>query len=95
MGDTTAASTKGAQPGQIDASFSTLALSLGTQAIIAMGITENPMTKKIEKDREVARFNIDMLRTLRDKTKGNLTSDEDKLLSGMIHDLQLKFVQTA
>ena len=81
-------------PGQIEASFSTLALSLGTQAAMAMGIVANPMTGKTEKDLEGARFNIDMLRTLRDKTKGNLTSEEDKLLNSMIHDLQLKFVQS-
>ena len=78
----------------VEASFSTLALSLGTQSAMAMGIVENPMSGKVEKDRETARFNIDMLRTLRDKTKGNLTPDEDKLLNSMIHDLQLKFVQT-
>ncbi len=81
-------------PGQIEASFSTLTLSLGTQAAMALGIVANPMTGKTEKDRETARFNIDMLRTLRDKTKGNLTSEEDKLLNSMIHDLQIKFVQT-
>jgi hypothetical protein len=81
-------------PGQIEASFSTLTLSLGTQAAMAMGVVANPMTGKIDNDRDTARFNIDMLRTLRDKTKGNLTPEEDKLLNSMIHDLQLKFVQT-
>lgn len=81
------------KPRQMEASLSTLAVSLGTQAIIALGLVENPLTKKIEKDREVARFNIDMLRTLREKTKGNLSEAEDKLLNGIIHDLQLKFVE--
>ncbi len=81
------------QPQKMEASLSTLALSLGTQAVIALGLVENPLTKKVEKDRDVARFNIDMLRCLRDKTKGNLSDAEDKLLNGIIHDLQLKFVE--
>lgn len=81
------------KPQHMDASLSTLALSLGTQAVIALGLVENPLTKKIEKDLEVARFNIDMLRCLRDKTKGNLNEAEDKLINGIIHDLQLKFVE--
>ncbi|MCM2281490.1 MAG: DUF1844 domain-containing protein [Bdellovibrionaceae bacterium] len=81
-------------PRQMEASFSTLAISLGTQAIIALGLVENPITKKTETDRNVARFNIDMLRTLRDKTKGNLNDAEEKLLNGIIHDLQLKFVES-
>jgi hypothetical protein len=80
-------------PGQIEASFSTLVLSVGTQAAMALGIVANPMSNKIEMDRETARFNIDLLRTLRDKTKGNLTSEEDKLLNSMLADLQMKFVQ--
>ena len=79
---------------QIEASFSTLALSLGTQAVIALGLAENPMTGKFEKDRDAARFNIDLLRMLRDKTKGNLNDGEEKLVNGIIHDLQMKFVQT-
>jgi hypothetical protein len=79
--------------GPIEASFTTLAVSLGTQAIVALGLAENPITGKIEKDREVARFNIDLLRMLREKTKGNLIPAEDKLLTDMLHDLQLKFVQ--
>jgi len=77
----------------IEASFSTLVISIGTQAVIALGLSENPMTGKIEKDLSVARLNIDLLRVLRDKTKGNLTEAEEKLLHGLIHDLQLKFVQ--
>lgn len=79
--------------GPVEASFSTLALSLGTQAVIAMGFMENPMTGKKELDRDVARFNIDLLRMLREKTKNNLSESEQKLLNDMVADLQMKFVQ--
>lgn len=78
----------------LEASFSTLALSIGSSAAMAMGLAANPSTGKIEKDRGMARFNIDLLRMLREKTAGGLSSDEKKFLDAMIADLQLKFVQT-
>ena len=73
-------------------SFSTLLLSLGSSAVLALGLEKNPHTGQIEKDIEMARFNIDMLKLLKDKTKGNLTTDEQHFLDSMVSDLQLKFV---
>ena len=78
---------------KIEASFSTLALSIGSSAAMAIGLGPNPATGKVEKDLNLAQINIDFLRMLRDKTKGNLTSDEQKFLESMITDLQMKFVQ--
>ena len=78
---------------KIEANISTLALSLGSSAAMAMGIAPNPMNGKIEKNIEVAKFNIDMLMVLKDKTKANLTKEEENLLHRMIVDLQTKFVQ--
>lgn len=77
----------------LDASFSTLALSIGSSAAMALGLAPNPMDGKIEKNADMARFNIDLLRMLRDKTAGNLSPEEKKFLESMISDLQLKFVQ--
>lgn len=73
-------------------SFSTLLLSLGSSAILAMGLEKNPHTGQIEKDLDVARFNIDMLKLLQEKTKGNLSSEEKNFLDSVVSDLQLKFV---
>ncbi len=78
--------------GPIEATFSTLTLSLGTQAVIAMGFVENPASGKVETQLDEARFNIDMLRMLRDKTQGNLIDSEQKLLNDILADLQMKFV---
>ncbi len=78
---------------KIEANISTLALSLGSSAAMAMGLAPNPMNGKIEKNIEVAKFNIDMLMVLKDKTKTNLTKEEENLLHRMIVDLQTKFVQ--
>lgn len=73
-------------------SFSTLVLSLASSAILAMGLEKSPATGQIDKDLELARFNIDMLGMLKDKTKNNLTKDEQDFVENVISDLQIKFV---
>lgn len=72
--------------------FSTLLLSLGSSAVLALGLEKNPHTGQYEKDIDLARFNIDMLHLLKVKTKGNLTTDEQQFLDTLVNDLQLKFV---
>lgn len=72
--------------------FSTLILSLASSAVLALGLEKNPSTGQIEKDLEVARFNIDMLKLLKEKTKGNLDKDENHFLEQVVGDLQMKFV---
>ena len=76
----------------MEANFSTLVLSIGSSAAMALGLAPNPMTNKTEKDLNLARFNIDLLRMLRDKTKGNLSPDEQKFIESIVTDLQMKFV---
>lgn len=73
-------------------SFSTLVLSLASSAVLAMGLEKNPHTGEYEKDLNLARFNIDMLAMLKEKTQGNLTSDEKQFIENVISDLQIKFV---
>lgn len=74
-------------------SFSTLILSVGSSAVVAMGLEKNPLTQKFEKDLDVARLNIDTLVMLKDKTKNNLNDEERQFLDHMISDLQMRFVQ--
>lgn len=57
-----------------------------------MGLEKNPHTGKIEKDLDVARFNIDMLEMLKVKTKSNLTQEEQQFIDSVVSDLQMKFV---
>ena len=76
----------------IEASFSTLVLSIASQGAISMGLAPNTATGKIEKDRDMARLNIDLLVLLQNKTKNNLTKEETEFLTHLIGDLQLKFV---
>ena len=75
-------------------SFSTLVLSIGSSAAMAMGLAPNPTTHKTEKDLPMARFHIDLLVLLKEKTKNNLEAEEQQFLDSVITDLQLKFVQT-
>lgn len=72
--------------------FSTLALSLASSAVLAMGLEKNPVTGKVEKDMDLARFNIDMLNLLKEKTKNNLSSEEQNFLDSILSDLKMKFV---
>ena len=80
------------QPEQLEASFSTLALSIASSAAMAMGLAPDPNTNKTEKNMEMARFNIDLLKLLKTKTSGNLESEETQFLDSLISDLQIKFV---
>jgi len=76
----------------MEASFSTLALSIASSAAMSMGLAPDPSTGKTEKNLEMARFNIDLLMLLKTKTKGNLDSEETQYLDALISDLQIKFV---
>ena len=62
---------------------------------MALGQIENPLTKKKETDLNQARYTIDILRILKDKTKGNLTEAEDKHLQNALYNLQMSYVQQA
>ena len=73
--------------------FDLLILSLGNAALIALGLVSEPGTKLIHKDLESAGYNIELLEMLKQKTKGNLSPSESDLLTGLIYDLQLKFVE--
>ncbi len=81
-----------AQNQTLPVTFSTLVLSLASSAVLAMGLEKNPQTQQTEKDLDLASFNIDMLKLLKDKTKNNLSSDEQQFLDSVVGDLQLKFV---
>ncbi len=73
--------------------FSNYVASLGFQALIFMGEIPSPVTQKVEKHLGQSKFLIDTLVLLREKTKGNLTPEEDKLLNGSIYELQMKFIE--
>ena len=75
------------------ASLATLVTTLATQALHAMGRIEIPGAPKSEPNLDVAKHLIDTLAVLQEKTKGNVTGDEAKLLEDALHQLRLAFVQ--
>ena len=77
----------------MEASFSTLIMSLGSSTIMILGLAQNPHTGKTEIDLNIAKFNIDLLLMLQDKTKNNLNEDEEKFLKALVTDLQMKYVE--
>lgn len=78
----------------MEASFSTLVMSLGSSALINLGIVPDPNTGKPAVNREMARFNIDLLAVLKDKTKNNLSKEESEALDAILSDLRFKFVKS-
>lgn len=74
--------------------FSTLILSLSTQAMISLGEIPDPMTKQKSKNIPLAKQSIDLLGILEEKTKGNLDVQEANFLKSSLTDLRLKFVNS-
>lgn len=79
---------------KLEATFSLLTMSISSNAMMAMGLTPDPQTGKTETDKNMARFNIDLLIMLKEKTKNNLSSEENGLIDHVLQDLQMKFIQT-
>lgn len=81
------------QEPKLEASLSLLIMSIASNAMMSMGLTPDPQTGKTELDKNMARFNIDLLVVIKDKTKNNLTAEESGLIDHILQDLQMKFVQ--
>lgn len=75
-----------------EVNFATFISSLVIQAMILLGEVENPVTKRTEENLEQASFLIDTLGMLKEKTKGNLTQEELKLLEDVLYDLRMRYV---
>ena len=74
-------------------SFENLVRSLGQNAAMLLGGYADPQTGQPMLDLEGAREMIDMLDTLREKTKGNLAPEEDTLLIDVLGNLKLAFME--
>jgi hypothetical protein len=72
--------------------FIQLVLMFQAAAMQQMGKLENPITKKVERDLEQAKFSIDMLEMIQQKTKGNLSENEKKFLEHILFELRMNYV---
>lgn len=72
--------------------FLQLVISLQSAAWFQMGKTVSPVTGKMERDLNQARISIDLLTMIQEKTKGNLTDEEKRLLDTTVYNLQMNYV---
>lgn len=77
---------------QLEASLSTLFLSVASSAAMSLGMAPDPATGETKVDKKMAKFNIDLLEVLQEKTKNNRTEEEDKLINQLVSDLKMKYV---
>jgi hypothetical protein len=77
--------------------FAALVSMLVTQALFALGLLEvkGQEGQAKEPDLELAKYNIDMLETIEEKTKGNLTEEEKKVLENTLSQVRMAYVQVA
>ena len=73
--------------------FSTFIFSLNTSALVHLGDYPDPASGKNEVDLPLAKQTIDLIALLEEKTRGNLTKDEESLLKHILYDLRLRYVQ--
>lgn len=80
----------GAQP---YSGFDTLVSYLGTTTMFQLGLMAGPSGERIPADLANARQTVDMLEVLQEKTRGNLTDDETRLLDDVLYELRMAYVE--
>ncbi|MDR1613247.1 MAG: DUF1844 domain-containing protein [Planctomycetota bacterium] len=79
----------------VEASFLQLLGGMAVQTLVHLGQMTNPMTKDMGVDLPNAKYSIDILAILQEKTKGNLTPGETEYLQNILRDLRLQYVSIA
>ena len=74
------------------ADFQILVSTFATQAAVALGQSENPLTKKTAVDLAQAKFAIDILEVLKQKCAGNLEPEEGRFLDDCLYQLRMVYI---
>jgi hypothetical protein len=72
--------------------FSSFILSLYSSGLVQLGKVEDPSTGKKDINLDLAKHTIDMIAMLEEKTRGNLTEEENNLLKALLSEIRLAFV---
>jgi hypothetical protein len=72
--------------------FVQLVLMFQSAAMQQMGKVQNPLTQKIERNLDQAKFSIDMLETIQNKTENNLSENEKKFLEQALFGLRMNYL---
>jgi hypothetical protein len=81
------------QSGEMTRRFIEFVLMQAQQIALMLGQTPGPDGKPMEPNLPVARVFIDQLEMIREKTRGNLSKEEEDVLTKVLADLQLAFVE--
>lgn len=76
-----------------EVNFNSLIFSLSSSALLHFGEIADPHTGEKKKDIALAKHSIDMIAMLREKSKGNLTEEEEKFLDSILTDLRWRYVK--
>ena len=76
-----------------EVSFPTFILSLNASALMHLGAIEDPETGRPSKNLPMAKQTIDILSMLEEKTRGNLSKEEENMLKNILYDLRIAFVR--
>jgi len=72
--------------------FSTFIASLSSSAMVQLGEIAEPTTGQNQKNMPMAKHTIDIIALLQEKTKGNLTNEENKLIQNVLTDLRMRYI---
>jgi hypothetical protein len=73
--------------------FSTFVLSMNSSVLVQLGLIDDPASGQKTKNLPLAKQTIDLLAMLEKKTKGNLTDDEEKILTNILYELRMLYVK--
>ena len=77
------------------ARFDLFVSGLAMEALIALGEMPHPTTRKQATDLRQAKYLIDLLGVLQEKTKGNISVDEERLLKDALYQLRMRYLSKA
>jgi hypothetical protein len=75
--------------------FTNFIFSLSTSVLIQLGEIQDPFTQKSAKNLPLAKQTIDLIGMLKEKTKGNLTPEEERVIEYVLYDLRMRYVKAA
>ena len=78
---------------QPEITFTSFLISLSSSAFIHLGDIPDPATGETNQDLDLAKQTIDLLGLLRDKTRGNLLEEEEKLFDHLLYDLRMRYIK--
>lgn len=92
QGPQAAAQGASAQPEALEARFDLFISGLAMEALIALGDLAHPATKRQAANLPQAKYLIDVLGIISDKTKGNLSMDEERLVKDALYQLRMRYL---